>query len=300
MGSDFSELDAELEALASGTVPDALALAEHYAAELGALADVDEALEALSMDVPPSPFSMRGGDFSSSGASSRPPASEEIMLPEPMTALVREEVSGEIPVPGSAPRSGSFALQVQPDEDEVDEMAPVDEMPPVDELAPEQLDSEALQVDEEPQAGEALFTPAEAQFELDARGADANRESEADSAFAELFAEATSQSSMPSGPHGSAPPSRESDAPGPALLAPQEDDTDIFDTRALGLEEEAAAEGLRTEALEADEIDSAEFELVADAEDALPAAASSRPTPRSERPEKRPSFLDRLFGRKED
>lgn len=109
-------------------------------------------------------------------------------------------------------------------------------------------------------------------------------EHDPESAFSSLFDEVTKRASPPSRP------------------APRnEEDTEIFDSGALALEDTRASVGPIEAAFGAEDVDSAEFEIIADAETRKSAPAPANAAhPSSQPPEKRPSFLGRLFGRKDE
>ena len=123
-----------------------------------------------------------------------------------------------------------------------------------------------------------------------ARDADARSDRAADAAFAELFEEATRQSSLP--------------IPNLPPEPPLEEDTEIFDSAAFARAEQIEDEPIE-DAFTAEELDSSEFDVLVDtsvdtsvARHVSSSSSSSTPPRPSQAPEKRPSFLGRLFGRK--
>lgn len=307
MGSDFAALDAELEALGGEVAGDALALAAAYAPPLPDLAQVDRALSELDGDRPALQV-VSTASLASSATADDPasrdeqlafPRSEEIVLPEPVSREELEaEASREIPLDEPTPRSGSFALPSS-SVDAADDDALIDEIDETIELEMEE--------DEAPQAAPPMFErprPRDDQAagspsrertrqQFDLEEPRASGDVDADSEFAALFAEATRQSNMPSA----------DDRSGLARLDdsgfnPLDEDTETFDTSVLGFADEPPV----TDAIARGDLDAAEFQR---GEQAAPGhgatLTSSAPPPRpSQPPEKRPSFLGRLFGRKED
>jgi hypothetical protein len=293
MGSDFSALDAELDALGTGVSGDALALAAShgFGAEAlparPALSAIDEALTQLGQDVPSVDLHVIANQRPLPDLTqphSRAPASEEIVLPEPVLrdfGAALADQSGELPL--DAHRSGSFPLP-EPAfdgsgahaEDQVLLDAELDEL--LEMTAESSLLGDGSQVHDTDPPGSAA------------------RDGAAHAAFEALFAEAT-------GRRSSLPSARFSHAP-----APLDDDTDTFDSSILAFAEESqngvpVLDDSLTETFNVDELDSAEFQIMPSANDSRPSSpafASSQPPPASEAPEKRPSFLGRLFGRKED
>ncbi|MET0343885.1 MAG: hypothetical protein ABW252_22920 [Polyangiales bacterium] len=293
MAEELSALDAELDRLGVEAVADSATLhglANSYAGPLGALSDVDAALNALAVGVdvsavsasrvlpmprvssqPPPPPPLRSAippeppraveSSAPPPASMRPanPDSGELALPAPSDDL--SEHSGELPLDaGDAPESGAFAL-------------------PPDALGPD-----------EPVTEDVSFVDADIEelVEIDAAGqpvfVDPGRISEADrlvdAEFAELFSDATGE-----------PP-----------LGYGEDDTEIFDSGAIAaIKAKGELEPIEN-AFNAEELDSAEFEIVMESSnDDRPHESSTSSIPSaSTPPEKRPSFLGRLFGRKDE
>lgn len=311
MSSDFSAFDAELDALAAGVISGS-GLADAFLLGARELADIDDLLDELARDVRSLPA--RARPF-------QPPASEEIVLPEPVAREAPSLDSGEISIEAKTPRSGSFALDeaahhaphgrddtleilddselsVEPEPASLFEPAPRDSderafprevaaaaTPSVRATAVEHSERAAHGSAQPPAA---LFERADAQFELESESADAH---DGDAAFAELFADARRQSSMPS-------PEQQHTEGDPA------EDTETFDSSVLGLEPARNIE----HALAHDDLDSTEYELVLEGDVKLEddvkeeAVPPSEPPPArrpSQAPEKRPSFLGRLFGRKE-
>ena len=296
MGSEFSALDAELDALAGGPPVDALLLAQSYAGTSFAIADVDAQLHELDADrklesrapsAPPLPRFRR----SSTPPSLRAPASEEIVLPEPVRDEPRtRDGSGELALPGKAgaSRSGSYSLEA------------VNRKGSSRDITLDAYDEELMEADASmfELTGDPGTEKRPSLFDVKpSDNAEAQRE--ADAAFAELFADASRKSSLPSPRSSSLPGPRSSQVP-----EQYNDDTETFDTSALVRVEQA---GLSADAddlgidIMAEELDSAEFEIVLDNDEpAEPAAATAAPREERTEPEKRPSFLGRLFGRKEE
>jgi hypothetical protein len=302
MRPDLSALDAQLDELSPAPGFDVLALAESYSGKLGALPSIDDELASLEAGV------------RIEAPVLKEEVSEQIELPEPLRdALLVEEPTGTHTLDAASARvleieadeeppitarhdvepvakgndfkmreSGAFTVRKSskaPHEDSLDiTMEPVDE-----ELLEAEID------DMRPEAAPL----ANQLFDLNAP-ANVEAEQEADAAFAALFAEATRQSSMPA-----------VSEPEPA------DDTEVFHTSELALEPNALQASVPFPVANTDDeieleggfhdetLDSAEFEIVNDVvTDARPAnSPSGRP---SRPPEKRPSFLGRLFGRKEE
>lgn len=306
MGSDFSALDAELDTMSAGPpVGDVLSLAVSYAGNLAALSDIDTALGELDadgvalhqrvaqtavVDVPE--FSANVSGERATSFASRTPQSEEIVLPDPLPrsrAELRAEAdkSGELLLDPGKPRSGSFSLDgagiLPGNRDDTLET-------PEEELAEADVDLLDLRPESAPMTGAArdgrgsLFG-AEASAARMGRY-DAATEgrglAESDAAVAELV-EATRPGALPA-PRHSQPPRAY-------------DDTEIFDTGGLGYVENLEQSAAIADTIGAEELDSAEFEIVMDDEDTAPSVPPPHP---SQPPEKRPSFLGRLFGRKED
>jgi hypothetical protein len=291
MGSDFSAIDAELDTLETSPAADALALAHSYAGTALEFQAVDRVLNELDAD---GPLLRSRSSFPPPGRSARraepaaafEPSREQIELPDPVPRepLRSEHGSGEMPLHATSSRSGSVSL------DQHDPRAASTRFAGRDDTL-EPLDEELIDADEElieftadqpstsDSGGERRVGSL---FDRKSQPAAAAQE-EADAAFAELFSEAASQSIVPS-----ASPGEEPETYG--------DDTETFDTAALGkIENDVRSPDASMD----EELDSAEFEIVVDA-----GASKSAPPPGSrspsEAPEKRPSFLGRLFGRKED
>ncbi|MET0282898.1 MAG: hypothetical protein ABW352_00450 [Polyangiales bacterium] len=317
MRPDLSALDAQLDALSTTPgfdVPgfDIVALAERYAGKLGSLPSIDDALEALEVGVPvvreqPAP------------KLAKEEISEQIELPEPLRdALLVEEPTGTHTLDEASARALEF---------EADNDAPITARHDVEPLAGgndfemresgaftvtksnapreqaarditrditmDAVDDELLEAEIDDMRPEATPLANSALFDMSAP-ANADAEQEADAAFAALFAEATRQSSMPS-----------------VSEREPSDDTEVFHTSELSLDPAALHNSVPYPAANEDvevelepgfhdeTLDSAEFEIVNDVvTDARPAnSPSGRP---SRPPEKRPSFLGRLFGRKEE
>jgi hypothetical protein len=291
MPSDFSALDAELDTLGAGAVVDALSIASGYAGALAVLSDFDASLDELEQSsrelgvqvvAQPSAPSVPTFVAPPSGERFRAPQSEEIVLPDPMPRDVAGDQSGELSLDHGTPRSGSFALDgggILPGSRD-DTIETTDE-----ELSDADVDLIDLRSESAPMLGNVP----QSLFDVHA-ASNAEAQEEADAAFAALFDEATRQSNMPQ-PDSARPPSA---------------DTAVYDEAgrdfAKNFEESAAL----AETLAAEELDSAEFEIVMDEDDEENiVTASSAPPPHpsrhpSQAPEKRPSFLGRLFGRKEE
>jgi hypothetical protein len=310
MGSDLSALDAELDTLGAGPTVDVLQLARTYAGVLAssdeavaleltsvdaALSELDSAAVAMSQkrhaeraervervrrSTTPPPLPSRRAVAESQRAEAASPQSEEIVLPEPVVQAPGELGSGELPL-HNASRSGAFSVEhaskklnhddtVEPFDDELVE-SDVD-MVEFSHGAPANRDT----------SGDARESQRSSPlFDLNAPN-NVEAQQEADAAFAELFADATRHSNMPSSENNQAPEQ-------------YNDDTETFDSSALSFIESNASASAGT--VNDEELDSAEFEIVMDADGE---SAPSVPAPRASEAEKRPSFLGRLFGRKED
>lgn len=310
MGSDFSALDAELDTMGVGPAVDALSLAVSYAGNLAALSDIDTALGELDADgaalhqrvaksaVVEVPGFSAGvsGERATSFAASRTPQSEEIVLPDPLPrsrAELRAEAdkSGELLLEPGKPRSGSFSLDgagILPGGNRDDTLET-----PEEELAEADVDLLDLRSESAPMTGAARDGRTGPLFDAQpssARGgagrfdeaAESTAQAESDAAFAELF-EATRPGAPPTPRHSQPPPAFE--------------DTEIFDTGGLGYVENLEQSAAIADTISAEELDSAEFEIVMDDDQAPPSVPPPHP---SQPPEKRPSFLGRLFGRKEE
>ncbi len=315
MRPDLAALDAQLEALSPAAGVDVLALAETYAGKLGSLSSIDEALGALETGVPVVP-TLEAIEHE---------ASHRIELPEPLRdALTAEEPTGARTLDAAATaglgETETRALEFDADGDEpitarhdVEPLAgsndfkmresgaftvtksnnvrPAARREETRDITMEPIDAELLEAEIDEMRPESAPLANSSLFDM-AGPSDDDAEAEADAAFAELFAEATRQSSMPSVSEGE-----------PA------DDTEVFHTSELALDPDALRANLPPvhdddeieveTGLHDETLDSAEFEIVNDVvTDARPAnSPSGRP---SRPPEKRPSFLGRLFGRKED
>jgi hypothetical protein len=305
MGSDFSALDAELDTMGLGPAVDALSLAVSYAGNLAALSDIDTALGELDADGAalhqrvaksavvevPSFSAGVSGERAMSFVATRTPQSGEIVLPDPLPrsrAELRAEAdkSGELLLEPGKPRSGSFSLDgagiLPGNRDDTLET-------PEEELVEADVDLLDLRPESAPMTGAAREVRRGSLFHeasLAQGGVDAAREStaqaESDAAFAELF-EATRPGALPTPRHSQPPPAFE--------------DTEIFDTGGLGYVENLEQSAAIADTISAEELDSAEFEIVMDDDHAPPSIPPPHP---SQPPEKRPSFLGRLFGRKEE
>ncbi|MDB4973597.1 MAG: hypothetical protein JWN48_1938 [Myxococcaceae bacterium] len=306
MGSDFSAVDAELDTLESSPAVDALSLARSYAGAsvFGSSAEppassglqvVDAALNELDAD---GILLRTRSSFPPERPKSRPPearaeapvagagelSSEEIVLPDPVPRepQFKDAGSGEMPLHATAPRSGSFSMEQS--ERALKHSGRDDTLEPFDE---ELVDA---RLDDEERVEFTAAVPAQADgaaprpslFDRRSQHPAAVQE-EADAAFAELFSEAaTHQSSIPS--------SRNSQVP-----ETYGDDTETFDSSSLAfIENDVKNADISMD----EELDSAEFEIVVDSDAGNGTAPASRSP--SDAPEKRPSFLGRLFGRKED
>ena len=265
MVEELSALDAELDRLSVESAANPTALAGSYAGQLGALSDVDAALNALATglngsELPPPPRALTIPP----PRSARPadPDSVEIALPAPARGNRDDHHSGELPLDEDieGPQSGAFALPP-------DTIGPAD--PITEDLSFEADLDELVELDD----GERAAFDA-------SRGRISETDRLVDAEFAELFSESV-------------------DGP-----IPYEDDTEIFDASALAaIKAKGELEPIEN-AFNAEELDSAEFEIVMESSDerAPESATSSIPplTSGSTPPEKRPSFLGRLFGRKDE
>lgn len=297
MVADFSALDAELDDLGAGKAVDAAALASSWVgAELHRLSEIDAALSALAADVriepaaayakpfnvaPPTPALPTPALPTPVPPSPQPEASaparldsDEIALPNAMRSVGNDE-SGELTLDGATPQSGSFALPYEgglPSADAafVDDLTFDADVEDLLEVAPAEAPPPRTNGNG---GGNGLF-------ELHDRETETDRAAEAD--FAALFPD------PPLGP----------------VVETSYDDTEIFDSSVLEFDTEkpklAPIENAFTE-----ELDSAEFEIVMDSTDesgtqATPSSTVPPHHPSTTPPEKRPSFLGRLFGRKED
>jgi len=295
MPSDFSALDAELDTLGAGTVVDALSLARGYAGTLAAMSDFDASLDELesgsrelgSADLSSTPHSGAGFDTSfiatRSGERTRAPESEEIVLPDPMVRERADELSGELALDAGSPRSGSFAL-------EGGGILPGTRDDTIETLDEELMDSDVDLIDLRSESAPMLGNVPASIFDAQA-AAHAEAQEEADAAFAALFEEATRQSNMPHADQ-SQPPS---------------EDTAVYEDAGIDFAKNFEESAALASSIAAEELDSAEFEIVVDDEDEdhVVSSRSSAPPPHpsqhpSQSPEKRPSFLGRLFGRKEE
>jgi hypothetical protein len=328
MRSDFSALDAQLDALSPSPAFDVVALARGYAGALdtvNSLSSIDDALSALEAGLPelpelpaPNPnLVLRVEEVR-----------EQIELPEPIRepmtvyGLEFELADSELPITArhAEPLEGLKGLQTRESGafTVYDEKSPHDSaitnaprrrstaprrrddsrditMEPMDaELVEAELDELKLTPEAAPLGGVPgtlfdLHTPANAEAEL-----------EADAAFAALFAEATRQSGMPAlGGSEAADDTQVFSTPAAidphsASLLPSKLPFDVALTEPAGARDDndELEPGFHDETL-----DSAEFEIVNDVvTDARPANAASQSRP----PDKRPSFLGRLFGRKDE
>jgi len=324
MGSDFSALDAELDALGAGPVSDALALAATYAGNLAALSDIDAALGVLDHGFDGDGAAQRVraaheasaelpnflAGISGERAARRPRAdeSEEIVLPDPMegsradprASAQRQKAneSGELALDGDgprgSPRSGSFSLEgagILPGNR--DDTIETEE----EELVEADVDLMDLRSESTPMFGMAE-QPSAPLFDLTAPS-DAQAQEEADAAFAELFADATLRS------HEEEPRASTGQHNSPATLHSQpppahQEDTEIFDSGGLGYVENLEQSAAIADSISEEELDSAEFEIVMDDDAGEPSPPPHPSQHPSQPPEKRPSFLGRLFGRKEE
>jgi hypothetical protein len=263
MVEDLSALDAELDRLGVESAADPTALASSYAGQLGALSEIDQALNALATGLDTELPSPARAFTIPPPRSARPPDpdSAEIALPVQVRAA-DDEQSGELPLDEvEVPRSGAFALPP-------DTIGPSGE-PVTEDLTFETDLEDLVELDD---AERAAFEP----------GRISETDRRVDAEFAELF----------------------SDPSGDLPLSAYEDDTEIFDASALAaIKAKGELEPIEN-AFNAEELDSAEFEIVMDAseERAHESATSAIPplTSGSTPPEKRPSFLGRLFGRKDE
>jgi hypothetical protein len=302
MGQDLSALDAQLDALSPAPAFDVLALAKgYYDGVLAPLREVDDALSALEEGVPQLP--------------TPEPVSEQIELPEPMRdGSLIEESTGMHALDPASSRALEFEAEAEPPITARHDVEPltgsndfklresgaftVSKLPlrrdDSRDITMEPVDEELIEAELEELRPESAPI-ANALFDLNAP-ANAAAEQEADAAFAALFAEATRQSSMPSVSEPEAADETEVFHTSELALDPSSIEANVpFELPPPANESEAEVEpGFHDETL-----DSAEFEIVNDVvTDARPAnSPSARP---SRPPEKRPSFLGRLFGRKED
>lgn len=310
MRPDLSALDAQLEELSPPPGFDVLALAETYAGKLGPLSSVDQSLNALEEGV----ASVRAPVLRTPRDDASVP--QRIELPEPLRdALLVEEPTGTRTLDEASTRGLEFEAESEPSVRAHHDVEPLtgsndfelresgafevsESSPPrrdaLHDITMEPVDEELLEAGIDDMRPEASPLVNGSLFDLSAQ-ASAEAEQEADAAFAELFAEATRQSSMPS-----------------VSQTDPADDTEVFHTSELALDPDALQENVPYSAADhADDdieiepnfhdetLDSAEFEIVNDVvTDARPSASpSGRP---SRPPEKRPSFLGRLFSRKEE
>lgn len=206
----------------------------------------------------------------------------EVVTPrlDPVSAAPRpyDEPRGEHALGGALPRSEEIVLPEPVSRAELD--AESREIPLADpeprsgafelatESGPERESDVTLELSPE-MVRTAPSDRARRNFEI----AESEAEDRADSEFDALFVEATRRSSMP----------RARTLGGEDTVG---DDTDTFDSSVLGFDDVE-----REPAFGAEELDSGELELIEE--------EPVRPSP-SKPPEKRPSFLGRLFGRKED
>lgn len=320
MRSDFSALDAQLDALSPSPAFDVVALARGYAGALDAvnsLNSVDDALGALEAGLPelpqlpaPNPNLVQRLEE----------VREQIELPEPIRepmtvyGLEFELADAERPITArhdAEPLEGSKGFQTR----ESGAFTVYDEKSPHDsavtnaprrrsaaprrrddshDITMEPMDAELL----EAELDDLTLTPEAAPlgggpgslFDLHAP-ANAEAELEADAAFAALFAEATRQSRMPAG--GGSEAADETQVFSAEAAASDPHSASLLPSKAgAGDDGDQSEPGFHDETL-----DSAEFEIVNDVvTDARPANAASQSRP----PDKRPSFLGRLFGRKDE
>lgn len=219
------------------------------------------------------------------------------------------DASGELPLlgkPGGSPRSGSFSLepQVARTAGRDDTLETYDEeLVETDDVIEFTAASSKRASTPAPEGSHSsLFEDEPAQRADTQRDADA--QIDADAAFAQLFVDSSRPSSAPSARHSSAPGPRHSTAPSPGNSQMPEryaDDTETFDASARAFVESAALEG--EDHMSAEELDSAEFELMIEGDGTSdpqqpPPVGGEQRAPQSS--EKRPSFLGRLFGRKDE
>lgn len=328
MGLDLSGIDAELASL--GDVPGDLdTWAEEQARELRTLEQIDAALQALSEGVSisePRQAPVRPRPAAASAPSAvevRRPKSGEINLGEPVQRRLDSGSSELTLLDSDRPRSGSFEL---PDQDLRTErnqpdvfasprrpaqaqVSPIsfqpDSEPPQVELTPLAIDPHDDDEDQENKLI-ALFT--DEQPEPDTIVSLEERDPDAE--FDALFDEATHPSGIPTrsleidddaiSPDDllsglSAPAERESDALTSSLFNDLDlgDATQLTDSKTL----DAHLDPFPSE----EELGSSEFEIVLDEDGEAKDLVPSRPPDETTSGgDKRPSFLGRLFGRKDE
>ncbi len=327
MGLDLSGTDAELDAL--GEVPrDLDAWSAEQARELRTLSEIDAALTALAAGVvEPSAAPRLHQRSAPQRLEQLRPKSGEIDLGEPVQRRRTAESSELTLLDSDRPRSGSFEL---PDQDlrterntpdvfaspkrasqpkaEPLSLRPPDGMPPQVELTPLALDAfDSDSDDNEERKLIALFT--DEQVEPDTVASMEARDPDAE--FDALFDEATHPSGIPTSnalesddeasnaddllSGLSAPAIRESDALTSALFSDIEpgDATQLADSNTLA----AQFDPFPSE----EELGSSEFEIVLDEDGEAKDLVPSHPPDESHQGgDKRPSFLGRLFGRKDE
>ncbi len=244
------------------------------------LADDTEAFlrDAPSGEVRDAP-SYEAGDEPSYEAGDEPPAS---LVPPPSSVLPPSSAPGPGPL-----ESEEIALPepvVRPRSDEASQELPLDLAPRSGSFA---LDDEGAQASgrdlvpaatSEPPAPTTMPAPTLP-----------DEDEEGERAFAALFDEVTKQSSIPS--------------PSASAELPDIEDTEIFDSAAFARALQGSRDPLDLQdevELSVEDLDSAEFEVMTETAVAQPSPPSSTPPRPSQPSEKRPSFLGRLFGRKEE
>jgi hypothetical protein len=370
MGFDFSAIDAELSTL--GREPAELTtLARQYAGELGTLAEVDRALEALGVAVelpPPAVRSVPRVEFTPAPverdlplelnveddeldasvdaaltpmASMEPPAnvggrtpkSGEIPLPEPVRrspAQDADPISGELALSPDEPTSGSFELpEAAPPEPVVTQEASGSDEDDEPELSVATLDDEDDELFASFQSVAPATTPSggarlKGLSDLPAGGAEkpepwtgASRDPDAE--FDAIFSDATSPSGLPTrgfafSDDDESPSADELltglEAPSPAKPSSDdalesEDHTEIIDSRTLGSITSQAKADDDNPFRDEEEFGSTDFEIVMDDEAEAPQKGKTPPPPlpkaqaNQDPNDKRPSFLGRIFGRKD-
>jgi hypothetical protein len=370
MGFDFSAIDAELSTL--GSEPAELAtLARRFAGELGTLADVDRALDALGVaaELPAAParaplrleyvqsaaerdapleLSVEGDELDASvdaaltpmlsvdppaNVGGRAPQSGEIPLIEPVRrASAQDPVSGELALDGEAPTSGSFELPEESPPARSGASIPAAGSAkhsdyPV--LSVDALDDDDPDTDDlfgSFQSAPPATTPSggarlKGLSDLPPGGEKpetwTGSSRDPDAEFDAIFSDATSPSGLPTrgfafGDDDSpsaedllsgleAPP-----APGAEQPLEAEDRTEIMHSSTLG-NITANAKSEDNPFRDEEEFGSTDFEIVMDDEgEAAPKDPKKTPPPPLPKPssssdpnEKRPSFLGRIFGRKD-
>ncbi|HEY6881099.1 MAG TPA: hypothetical protein VI299_23900 [Polyangiales bacterium] len=321
----MSALDAQLDALGPAPSFDVLALARSYAGAIDALSAVDEALATLEAGVSlPAPDAI-----ARDAAPVIAESAEQIVLPEPLRdALLAEEPTATSTLDEASARVLEFEAEPDAPITVRRDNAPalresgaftVTHLTPRDDsrdITMETVDEELIEAEIDDMRPEAapLGGPAGSLFDTAAK-VDAAAERQADAAFAALFAEATRQSSMPStaepdnsGQNDLFESSALSIDPGSISLNPRSIDPlslkpsvpyDLAVTKPASRRPEVDGEVELEPGFHDETLDSAEFEIVNDV--VTDGRGSEAPNARPSRPpEKRPSFLGRLFSRKDE